>query len=844
MRVPLSWLAEYVDLKPGTTPEEVHAALVSVGLEEETIHRFGVTGPVVVGEVLDFAEEPQKNGKVIRWCRVRVAPEGQKAADGGADVRGIVCGAHNFVAGDRVVVTLPGAILPGPFPISARTTYGHLSDGMMASARELGLGSDHSGIIRLGQLGVDEPVGADVIGPLGLDDCAVEINVTPDRGYAFSVRGVAREYSHATGATFRDPALLYPAPPPATGRRVSLADETPLRGRPGARVFTTRVVRGVDPERPTPAWMTARLVLAGIRPRSILVDITNYVMLETGQPLHAYDLDRLVGDITVRRAAAGEHLTTLDGAERSLDPEDLVIADDAGAVGLAGVMGGARTEIGPASRNVLVEAANFDPVSIARSARRHKLPSEASKRFERGVDPKVADTAGYRAVCLITRLAGGSEDGTGSFFDDTRPAEAIRLPDGYVSGLIGLDYTDDEIRGALTAIGCRVEGAPNGLAVTAPTWRPDLGAPCDLAEEVARIVGYDRIPSLLPVAPPGHGLTRTQRLYRAASDALAAAGLTEVLSYPFVTGRENALYGSPDDEAPRAVELANPIDSKAPLLRTSLLPGLIGIARRNLSRGFVDLALYESGLVFRPDGDMALGSRTLPPGGALPGAAVLERLNAGIPAQPRHLAALFLGDIVPAGPHQPYVPAGLADALDAARLIGRVIGARLEVVEGRHHALHPGRTAALLVVRGHTKTPVGYAGELLPSLAREADLPRVVAVLEIDLGLVARAAADHVVAGQVSGYPAATQDLSLQVDRRIPAGRVRASVVEGSGTLLEEAALVADYRGPAVPDDMKSLTFALRFRAPDRTLTAAEATKAKEAGAAVAARRDGASVRD
>ncbi|HKH09186.1 MAG TPA: phenylalanine--tRNA ligase subunit beta, partial [Agromyces sp.] len=318
MRVPLSWLAEYVELVPGTTPEDVHAALVKVGLEEEDVHTFELSGPIVVGEVLEFAEEPQSNGKTIRWCRVRVAPDDPSTGSGtdlgDPPVRGIVCGARNFFVGDKVVVTLPGAVLPGPFPIAARTTYGHVSDGMIASAKELGLGDDHEGILRLATLGIDAPVGTDAIALLGLNDAAVEINVTPDRGYAFSIRGVAREYAHATGARFRDPVAQSSPADAATGTfPVEIRDEAPIRGRAGSSVFATRVVRGVDPSRPTPAWMVVRLKLAGIRSLSLLVDITNYVMLEFGQPIHGYDLDALRGGIVVRRAAPGEKLITLDG---------------------------------------------------------------------------------------------------------------------------------------------------------------------------------------------------------------------------------------------------------------------------------------------------------------------------------------------------------------------------------------------------------------------------------------------------------------------------------------------------------------------------------------------------
>lgn len=871
MRVPLSWLAEFVDLTPGSTPEDVHAALVKVGLEEEDIHTFQVSGPIVVGQVLEFVEEPQTNGKTIRWCQVRVAPDGQKAADGGDAVHGIVCGARNFFEGDKVVVTLPGAVLPGPFPIAARKTYGHLSDGMIASVRELGLGDEHDGILRLATLGLDPEVGADAIALLGLDDAAVEVNVTPDRGYAFSIRGIAREYSHATGAAFRDPAAD-PALRAGTAARsagagadsaqraATIDDAAPIRGRVGATVFVTRVVRGVDGTRPTPPWMTARLTLAGIRSISLIVDITNYVMLELGQPIHAYDLDALTGGLTVRRAAPGERLVTLDDQTRTLHAEDLVIADESGAIGLAGVMGGASTEIGAGTRNVLIEAANFDPVSIARTARRHKLPSEASRRFERGVDPEVAAAAAARVVQLLEQLAGGHGDERGPAHHQATAPTPILLPNGYISGLIGVDFTDDEIRSALAEIGAAIEPAGDGgdgrlasgaLRITPPTWRPDLTDKSDLAEEVARIVGYDRIPSVLPVAPPGRGLSRSQQLRRAASQALADAGATEVLAYPFVDATANDTFGSPGagstpeggDSVP-SVRLANPLDAKQPYLRTSLLPGLLEVAKRNLSRGLTDLAIYETGLVFLPERGIRYGSPSLPPGAALPTPDVLAELNGGIPPQPRHIAALFLGNEVPRQPGHPAVPASLADALDAARQVAHAVGSELEVVQAGHRALHPGRTAELRVRVGDLNQPIGYAGELLPALAEDHDLPRVVAVLELDLDALIASAPAVAEARTIAGFPAATQDLSLVVPAETPAGAVLAAVVEGAGSLLEDARLIDDYRGAGVAHGSKSLTLALRFRADDRTLTAAEASDAKLAGAALAAERFGATVRE
>ncbi|NQX15754.1 phenylalanine--tRNA ligase subunit beta [Rathayibacter sp. VKM Ac-2857] len=843
MRIPLSWLGEYVDLEQGVTTEAVHAALVSVGLEEEDVHRFEVSGPVVVGEVLDLVPEPQKNGKTINWCTVRVAPEGERAADGGDDVRGIVCGAHNFAAGDKVVVSLPGAVLPGPFPISARKTYGHVSDGMIASTRELGLGDDHEGILRLASLGIDPEVGTDAIALLGLDDAAVEVNVTPDRGYAFSIRGIAREYAHATGAAFRDPALAISAPErldSAPVFPVAVEDEAPIRGRVGSSVFVTRVVRGIDPSLPTPPWMIARLRLAGVRSISLVVDITNYVMFELGQPLHGYDLERLEGGIVVRRARAGETLETLDGQTRRLHHEDLLITDDGGPIGLAGVMGGARTEITDTTADVLIEAANFDPVSIARTARRHKLPSEASRRFERGVDPLVAPVAAARAVQLLVELAGGTADELGSVLADSGAATAIELPDGYISGLIGLEYTPEEIRGALVEIGASVEVGGAGLLVTPPSWRPDLTDRSTLAEEVARITGYDRIPSILPVAPPGRGLTPGQRLRRTVAQSLAAAGLTEVLSYPFLSRSINDRFGSVDGEPVQQVSLANPLDATAGQLRLSLLPGLVQVTARNRSRGLVDLAVYEMGSVFLPQSGAPFGSEGLPLAGARPSAEIEAALNAGIPRQPLHVAALLTGSALERQPGVAARDFDWRDALDVVRDVAAATGVELQIRQGSHAALHPGRTAEVLL----DGAVVGFAGELLPSLADDLDLPHRVAVVELDLDPLIARAGRLVVARPVGALPAATQDLSLVVPVAVPAAVLQAAVAEGAGELLEAIRLVDDYRGAGVPEGSKSLTFALRFRAADRTLTAAEASAAKESGTAVAAERFGASPRE
>ncbi len=829
MRIPLSWLREHVDLRASgdamADAEALHAALVRVGLEEETIHGVALTGPIVVGQVLEFVEEPQSNGKTIRWCQVLTAP---------GEVRGIVCGAANFAAGDKVVVTLPGAVLPGPFPIAARTTYGHVSDGMIASARELGLGDEHDGILRLATLDLDPEVGTDAIALLGLDDLAVEVNVTPDRGYALSIRGIAREYSHSTGSAFRDPAMTLVSAP-AEGFSVAVDDRAPIRGRRGCDVFVTRVVRGIDQSRVTPAWMVSRLELAGIRSISLVVDITNYVMLELGQPIHAYDLAALSGGILVRRAMAGETLVTLDGQTRALHAEDLLITDDSGPIGLAGVMGGESTEIGDSTLDVLVEAAHFEPVSIARTSRRHKLPSEASRRFARGVDPLVAEPAAQRVVDLLVELAGGTSDPLGSRWIDAPSPTAIHLAEGFIDALIGVDFSLDEITDSLTVIGCSLSVQTDGWQVTPPSWRPDLVDAPSLAEEVARIVGYDRIPAVLPVAPPGRGLTRSQRVRRATANALAAAGLTEVLAYPFVSLDDVALT---DGDAP-SMQLTNPFDSDTGRLRRSLIPGLTRIAHRNIARGLTDLAIFEIGAVYLPESAAVYGVAAVPGAEQRPDPAVLDELEHSIPPQPWHLAALFVGDRRSRGIGQAAEPAGIADALGAAHGVAAVAGVVLRVETGSHRALHPGRTAVLLV----GDTVVGHAGELLPDVAVERDLPRRVGVLELDLDALIVLGSSQVEAGTIAAFPAATQDLTVVVADAVAAGAVRDAVVEGAGPLLESAMLIDDYRGAGLEPGTKSVTLALRFRAPDRTLTAAEATEAKLAGLARASERLGATLR-
>ena len=825
MKVPLSWLAEFVDLGENKTPQDVMAQLVRVGLEEEGAHGGGLKGPIVVGEVLEFVEEPQANGKTIRWCQVRVASSGADS------IRGVVCGARNFFVGDKVVVTLPGAELPGGFEIAARKTYGHVSDGMIASSRELGLSDEHEGILRLSEIGLDPEVGTDAIKLLGLDESAAEVNVTPDRGYALSIRGVAREFSHATGHAFTDP-ISKVSPQNGTGFALKVLDSAPIHQTPGCARFLLLGVEGIDASAQVPDWMRNRLKLAGMRSISIAVDITNYVMLELGQPLHAYDVAKLTGGITVRRATAGEKLETLDGKVRLLDQEDLLITDESGPIGIAGVMGGASTEVTDSTTSVMLEAAVFDPISIARSARRHKLPSEASKRFERGVDPELAPFAAARAAQLLVELAGGKLSGVGAEFNEVTKRPGIAMELSFPERHVGVAYSQAEIVSSLEAIGAQVEIKGDVLHAVAPSWRPDITHKTDLVEEVARLVGYDKIPATIPVAPPGRGFTPRQQYRRRVLARMTGAGFVEVLNYPFVSGQENQTFSGA-----MGIELENPIQSERSQLRRSLLPGLIQAAGRNLSRGFSNLALIEEGSVFLDA--KSQGPKVLPVGNQRPSVETLQILNDSIPAQPRQLAGLALGEWIEAKLGVTGVSAGYPQMLDAVAQAVSLAGASYELVQTEIPGLHPGRAANVLV----SGEVVGHVGELHPDLALSNHLPRRVGVFELNLDRIFALAPALVLAGEVNPMPAATQDISLLVAEEIPAAVIASTLVSGAGELLEDLQLTDDYRGQGIAEGRKSLTFALRFRAKDRTLTQAEVTVARDAAVLMAAEQHGAELR-
>ncbi|MFI0942039.1 phenylalanine--tRNA ligase subunit beta [Streptomyces sp. NPDC021020] len=826
MRVPLSWLREYVDLPAGATGRDVQAKLISAGLEVETVDQLGagIKGPLVVGQVLTV-EELEGFKKPIRFCTVDVGD-----ANGSGEPQEIVCGARNFAVGDRVVVILPGGVLPGDFQIAARKTYGKVSHGMICSARELGMGDDHDGIIVLPP-GAPAP-GTDAIELLELVDEVLDIAVTPDRGYCLSMRGVAREAAIAYGVPLRDPALIDVPAHNGAGYPVAVADPE------GCDRFTARTVTGIDPEALSPIWLQRRLQKVGMRPISLTVDIANYVMFELGQPLHTYDRARVRGTIGVRRATPGEQLTTLDGAERTLDAEDLVITDDSGPIGLAGVMGGADTEIADGgSADVVIEAAHFAPIPIARTSRRHKLGSEASRRFERGTDPLATSAAAQRTVDLLVLLAGGTaEPGVTEIAAPVAP-RTIAMRADHPDKVAGTDYGRETVVRRLQEIGCDVTGSDE-LAVTVPSWRPDLNYINDLAEEVIRLEGFENLPSTLPQPPAGRGLTPGQLLRRRVGRALAGAGYVEALSYPFLSSDVLDQLGlDADDDRRRTVRLANPLDDTEPLLRTTLLPGLLGTLRRNHGRGAHDLALFETGLVFLPAEHQALPPRL--PVDRRPTDEEIAALVAPLPDQPHRVGAVLAGAREQAGWWGEAQPATWADAVEAARTVAREAGVRLTVRAGQYAPFHPGRCAVLLA----GEQVVGYAGELHPRVTKAFGVPERTCAMEIDLDLVVAAGGETATGPRVSTFPVATQDVALVVDADVPAAEVEAALRAGAGELLESVRLFDIFTGAQIGEGRKSLAYALRFRAPDRTLTAEEASAARDAAIASAASRTNATLR-
>ncbi|WP_370333962.1 phenylalanine--tRNA ligase subunit beta [Mycolicibacterium hippocampi] len=829
MRLPYSWLREIVQTgTPGwdVSVEELEHALIRIGHEVEEIVPVGpVSGPLTVGRVA-VIEELTEFKKPIRAVKVDVG-----AQNVGGEPRDIVCGATNFAVGDLVVVALPGTVLPGDFTITARTTYGRTSDGMICSSSELNLGADHSGILVLPP-GTAEP-GTPAAEVLGLDDVVFNLAITPDRGYCLSVRGLAREIANAYDLDYADPADVPPLPIDGEALPVTIEPGT------GVLRFGLRPVTGIDPQAVSPWWIQRRLLLSGIRAISPAVDVTNYVMLELGHPMHAHDRGLITGGFRVRFATPGETVVTLDDVERRLDPADVLIVDDAATAAIGGVMGAGTTEVRDTTTDVLLEAAVWDPAAVSRTQRRLHLHSEAGRRYERTVDPAVSVAALDRCAALLAEIAGGTVEPTLTDWRGDPPVDdwshppvsmAVDLPDRTA----GVAYPAGAAQKRLTQIGADVVLDGDRLTATPPSWRPDIRQPADLVEEVMRLEGLDVIPSVLPPAPAGRGLTRDQKRRRAIGKSLALNGYVEILPTPFLGGDVFDQWGLPaDDERRRTTRVLNPLESDRPELATTLLPGLLEALARNVSRGATDVALFGVAQVVIPTAETRAVERI--PNDRRPTDDEIADLDASLPRQPRHVAAVLAGLREPAGPWGPGRPVHPSDAFEAVRIIGRACGVELTLRPAQQLPWHPGRCAEVVLGSQEDAVVVGHAGQLHPAVIERCGLPKGTCALELNLDMVP--ITETLPAPLVSPFPAVFQDVALVVDDDVAAQSVVDAVRAGGGRLLEDVRLFDVYTGPQVGAGRKSLALALRFRAPDRTLTEEEASAARDAAVAEAAAR-------
>jgi phenylalanyl-tRNA synthetase beta chain len=764
MRVSLRWLQEFVDL-PTDDPEEIARALDGLGIEVDTIERMALpfTG-VVVAHVEGIRPHPSAD-------RVRVV-----AIDDGSGSREVVCGAWNFEAGATVAYATVGSRLAGGLEVGEREIRGVLSPGMIASERELGIGDDAGGILLLDR----GTPGQDVAELVALPDVVFDVSITPNRPDAMSIFGVAREL-----AAFYDlPLRPVPADPVegegTSGVRVRIEDPA------GCPRFTAREIGGVTVG-PSPLWMRQRLRAAGVRPISNVVDVTNYVMLEMGQPLHAFDLDLVPQEtIVVRRADAGEPLTTLDGIDRVLEASDLVIASPEAALGLAGIMGGGSSEVSAATTRVLLEVAHFEPTGVLLTGKRHGLRTEAVARFERGVDPELPPRASARATSLIAALAGGVA--IGDLVDEhPRPhvPAVVEFPSSEVGRLLGVEVARDEIAGYLTRLGFGV-GDGDPMAVTVPSYRPDVTRPADLVEEVARLHGFDRIPARLPRGTGGM-LPHDEVVRRAVRRAMIGAGFFETMAFDFVDRASiGAFVVDPADPRRNAVVVRNPLSDEEDVLRTTLIPGLLEGIRVNQSRHRPDVALFEMGTVFSPS-------------------------SGPIPDQPRTVAFAAAGR-VPAPSWEPSPQRDVRDAIGVVETLFAALDTEYSLVQEPVAGFHPGRSAAI-VVGGNR---IGVVGEVHPSVAERFDLDGRVIAGEIDVAGFAPHRGEFVAP---SAFPPVVFDMAFDVGDDVPAGRLVAVVREAAGDLLERAVVFDVFTGPPLAAGRTSVAIRLTFRDPGRTLT-------------------------
>jgi phenylalanyl-tRNA synthetase beta chain len=816
MRAPLSWIKEFVEIPASVTPEQISDGLIRVGFEVEEIIKQGadLTGPLVFAKVLSI-EELTDFKKPVRYVGLDC---GEK------ETRFVICGATNFIVGDLIVAALPGAVLPGDFAIGARETYGKTSNGMICSARELGLGEDHSGIMTFTEGSV--AIGEDAIEGLMINDVIFDIAVNPDRGYALSIRGIAREVAGSLNLAFTDPVdALRDLTFADTGKGVTAKIADPST----ASVFYLRTLSNFDSSATTPLWMRRRIEKMGMRSISLVVDVTNYVMLELGQPLHAFDKAKIKGGLTIKRAGKAQPFTTLDGQIRQLDPDDLMVCDDNQPLALAGTMGGASSEISESTTEIALEAVRFDPVCIAKNSRRHKLSSEASRRLERSVDPSLAEFASARFVQLLTAHSSAQHVAT---VVDGKPryAPLLMLDPAYISRTLGLEIAPPKIAELLRAIGCDVD--EKTFEVDPPSWRWDLLTPADLAEEVARMIGYDKIPSVLPPRPLHASLTSNQKRRRAVAQMLANRGLAEVQTFPF-TNQETIDFMGFVGERAATYKIANPMSEEFPLMRVHLVPGLIEVAARNISRGARDFAIFEMGSIFRSS--QKLVPFISPDLAKRPNQKIVDEIFASVPPQGYHVSGLLVGknEIEDwQGKSRSYT---WQDAIAYAQDVLALCNLQWTVKRSDFAPWHPGRCAELIV----DGKAVAHAGELHPRIVAKYGLPERSVAFAVALSALPDS--QLVRPTTVGTMPAALQDVALIVEAGITAAEVEAALRVGAGELLESITLFDRY--DKLGDGKISLAFSLVFRAPDRTLTGAEVTEMRESAVAAAVKATGAVLR-
>lgn len=816
MRAPLSWIKEFVDIPASVTADQISDGLIRVGFEVEEIIYQGadLTGPLKFAKVLSI-EEITEFKKPIRYV-------GLDCGEG--ETRYVICGATNFAVGDLVVAALPGAVLPGDFKIGARETYGKTSNGMICSARELGISEDHEGIMVFSEAEVT--IGADAIQALQINDVIFDVAVNPDRGYALSIRGIAREVAGSLDLKFTDPVnALRDLKFEDTGKGVSakIADKST------ASVFYLRTLSNFDPKATTPIWMRRRIEKMGMRSISLVVDVTNYVMLELGQPLHAFDKSKIKGGLTIKRAGSAQKFKTLDGVERTLDPDDLMVCDDEQPLALAGTMGGLSSEITETTTEIALEAVRFDPTCVAKNSRRHKLSSEASRRLERSVDPSLAEFASARFVQLLTENSSAQHVATVVDGEPIYPS-LVKIDPQYVSKTLGFDVPTAKVAEILRVVGCDVD--EKSFTVDPPSWRPDLLTAADFTEEVARMIGYDKIPSILPPRPLHATLTQTQKRRRAVATMLASRGLAEVQTFPFTNQATIDSMGFVGERA-ATYKVANPMSEEFPLMRVHLVPGLIEVAQRNISRGAKDFAIFEMGSIFRSS--QKLIPAVSPDLSKRPNQKIIDEIFASVPTQGYHVAGLLVGKIENENWQGKARAYNWQDAIAYAQDILALCNLDYSVARSDLAPWHPGRCAELIV----DGKAVAHAGELHPRIVAAYGLPERSVAFAVALSALPESTL--VRPTTVGTMPAAVQDVALIVDSTVSAADLEGALREGAGDLLESITLFDRY--DKIGDGKISLAFTLVFRASNRTLTGEEVSAMREAATAVAAAKFGAVVR-